>query len=271
MNTVTVGSLIIGERQPLTVIAGPCVIENQGMCEEVCGALQRVCHDLGLSYIFKGSYDKANRMSLKSERGPGAAKGLKVLAALKKQFGVPVLTDIHHPEEAREAATVCDILQIPALLSRQTDLIVAAAKTKKVVNVKKGQFMAPEDMRYVAEKIERSGNRNILLTERGTTFGYHQLVADLRSLRHLRAIGYPVIFDASHSAQQPGAGKGKSGGDREDVALLAKAATAAGINGLFLEVHPRPDKALSDASTQIDLKTTARLLERVAAIHSIVS
>lgn len=269
MPTVSFGSFSVGQGHPLTLIAGPCIAESQGLCEEVCGALQRTCRELGVSYIFKASYDKANRMSAKSERGPGLSKGLKILSSIKKQFNVPIITDIHHPEEAAQVARVADVVQIPALLIRQTDLLLAAAKTKRVVNLKKGQFMAPDDMAYAVEKVERAGNKRILVTERGTTFGYHQLVADMRSLRHLKALGYPVVFDASHSAQQPGTGEGKSGGNRDDVVLLARAATAVGIHALFLEVHPHPDRAHSDAATQLDISAAIRLLHTVAEIHSI--
>lgn len=269
MHDVPIGPVTVGTGYPLTIIAGPCVAESQGLCEDVCGALQRTCRALGLSYVFKASYDKANRMSAKSFRGPGLAKGLKWLARVKQQFRVPLLTDIHHPEEAALVAKVAEVVQIPALLIRQTDLLLAAARTKRVVNLKKGQFMAPDDMAYAVEKVERAGNQRILVTERGTTFGYHQLVVDMRSLRHLRAIGYPVVFDASHSAQQPGAGRGQSGGNRDDVGLLAKAATAAGIQALFFEVHPRPNRAKSDAATQIDLRTAERLLKTVAELHAV--
>lgn len=270
MRDIQIGSLRVGNDSPFLLIAGPCIAESQGLCEQVCGTLQTICQKEGFSYVFKGSYDKANRMSGKSSRGPGLAKGLKILAAIKKQFGVPVLTDIHHPEEAKEAAEVADVIQIPALLIRQTDLVLAAAKTRKTINLKKGQFMAPDDMRYIAEKVSDAGNKNILLTERGTTFGYHQLVADFRSVRIMSSFGYPVIFDASHSAQQPGAGKGKSGGNRDDVLLLAQAAAATGIHGLFLEVHPHPDQALSDAATQINLTTAKILLETVARIRTAI-
>lgn len=267
---VKIQNITVGDEQPLVLIAGPCVIESEGLCEDICGNIKLTAKNLNTPFIFKASYDKANRTSLKSFRGIGLNKGLKILANIKKKFNVPVLSDVHGPEEAKEVSSVVDVLQIPALLSRQTDLLIAAAKTKKTINVKKGQWMSPIDMKHVIEKIESGGNKNILLCERGTSFGYHNLVSDMRSLPILRSFGYPVIYDASHSAQLPAGAYNKSTGSRNDVLILAKAATAVGIDALFLEIHPKPSKALSDSATMIDYAALEKLLPQVLAIHKIV-
>lgn len=257
-----------GADLPLVVMAGPCVAESLELCLEIAGEGVRVCGDLGLPYVFKASFDKANRTSIRSFRGPGLEKGLEILAAVKETYGCPVVTDVHEPWQCEKAAEVADILQIPAFLCRQTDLLVAAAKTGKIINVKKGQFVAPEDMKQVAEKIRESGNQRITLTERGTSFGYHNLVVDFRSLVIMRQLGYPVIFDATHSVQLPGGQGNCSGGNREYVPPLARAAAAVGIDGLFLETHPNPEKALSDGANSLPLEQLGALLAAVKEIRN---
>ena len=237
----------------LFLIAGPCVIENEKLCLQVAGALKKTCAQLGIFYVFKASFDKANRTSDKSFRGPGLEEGLRVLAKVRAELGVPVLTDIHNEMHAAVAGEVVDILQIPAFLCRQTDLIEAAAATGQVINLKKGQFLSPLEMYQVAEKARRAGARRILLTERGTTFGYNNLVADMRSIPIMKSFGFPVIFDATHSVQLPGGGGDKSSGQREFAPVLARCALAAGANGLFIETHPNPDRALSDGPNMIPL------------------
>lgn len=253
----------------LFLIAGPCVIENENITFRTAEALCKITQKLRIPLIFKSSYDKANRLSVKSFRGIGIQKGLKILAQVREKFGVPVLTDVHSPEEAVTAAEFIDILQIPALLCRQTDLVLTAAKTGRTVNVKKGQFMAPWDMKNIVEKIESTGNKNIILTERGTTFGYNNLVADMRSIAIMKGFGYPVVFDATHSIQLPG-GKGtSSGGEREMAPVLAKAAVAAGADGVFFEVHPAPDKAPCDAGCMLALKDLPVILKTLQKIYSL--
>jgi 2-dehydro-3-deoxyphosphooctonate aldolase (KDO 8-P synthase) len=252
------------------IIAGPCVIESRDHVLFMAKALLDVCQKFNLPFVFKSSYDKANRSSINSYRGPGLNKGLKMLLKVKEKFDIPVLSDIHSESEVKPAAEVLDILQIPALLCRQTDLIVAAAKTKKPLNIKKGQFLAPHDMQNVVRKATSCGNKRILITERGTTFGYNNLVADMRSLYQLRQFGYPVIFDATHASQFPGALGKSSGGERKYVEILAKAAVAAGCDGLFLEVHHKPQKALCDGPNMIDLKMFEKLLVQVSAINNIL-
>ncbi len=237
----------------LFIIAGPCVIENEKLCRTVAASLVKTCQQLGIFYVFKASFDKANRTSGKSFRGPGLAAGLKTLAAIREEFGVPVLTDVHTEEQAELAGDVVDILQIPAFLCRQTDLIEAAVATGKIVNLKKGQFLSPTEMGRVAEKARLAGAKKILLTERGTTFGYNNLVADMRSIPIMKSFGFPVIFDATHSVQLPGGGGDKSAGQREFAPVLASAALAVGANGLFIETHPKPDEALSDGPNMIPL------------------
>ncbi len=268
--TVKVGHITIGGGRGFALIAGPCVIENKQTVMRTARAIRDICARLKVPFIFKASYDKANRTSLKSFRGPGIAKGLEVLGAVKNELGVPILTDVHSPEEARRAARVADVLQIPAFLCRQTDLLVAAARTGKVVNIKKGQFLAPWDMKAAVSKVEGSKNKNILLTERGTSFGYNTLVTDFRSLAVMRGLGYPVVFDATHSVQQPG-GKGTcSGGESEYVPLLSRSAIAAGCDALFLEVHPDPKKALSDGPNMLAVSQVEDLLVDLIAIDTVV-
>lgn len=274
MKTVRAGKLILGSKHaPLFVIAGPCVIENEKMTLETAETLAEICSDLDLPFIFKASYDKANRTARDSFRGPGLKRGLAVLAKVKRKFSLPILTDVHEIAHCRPAAEVADVLQIPAFLCRQTDLIQAAARTKRCINVKKGQFLAPWDMRNVIEKITAVGGRNIILTERGSSFGYNNLVADMRSLPMMREFGWPVVFDATHSVQMPGGGQGGkvTGGDRRMAVVLARAAVAAGCDGVFLETHPNPDRALSDAANQLPLRAVKTLLRLLRDIHAIVT
>lgn len=254
----------------LTIIAGPCVIESQDILNKTAESLKKTAEILDINFIFKSSFDKANRSAITSFRGPGIEKGIEMLARVKKEFDLPVVTDIHTAAEAEIAARVADIIQIPAFLCRQTDLLIAAAKTGKIVNIKKGQFLAPEQMKFLIEKVTDSGNENILLTERGTTFGYNNLVSDFRSIPIMREFGYPVIFDATHSVQLPGMQKECSGGDRKFVPVLAKAATAAGADGLFFEVHPDPDKALCDGPNMIALGDAQKLFKICRNIFEIV-
>lgn len=264
---VRVGSIAIGQGCPLVLVAGPCVIESVELCLEVAETLHKVTARLGLPFIFKASYDKANRSSVASFRGPGLERGLAVLARVKAEVGVPVLSDIHLPAEAGPAAAVLDVLQIPAFLSRQTDLIQAAARTGKPLNIKKGQFLAPWDMRLAVEKAEAAGNDQVILTERGTAFGYNNLVSDLRSIPLMQRLGCPVLFDATHSVMLPGAAGDRSGGERELAPVLAQAAVAAGCDGVFLEVHPEPERGLSDAATMLPLAHVPALLERLLRIR----
>jgi 2-dehydro-3-deoxyphosphooctonate aldolase (KDO 8-P synthase) len=250
-----------GAGRPLLWIAGPCVIESHGLTVEIAGKLAEIGRKLKLPLIFKASFDKANRSSGKSFRGPGLESGMRTLAEVKRQTGLPVITDIHEREQIGPAAEVCDILQVPAFLARQTDLLQAAGRSGRVVNVKKGQFMAPWDMKQVVHKLHEVGNERILLTERGASFGYGNLVSDMRSIPLMQDLGCPVIFDATHSVQMPGAGGDRSGGDRRMVPYLARAATAAGCDGLFMEVHPRPDEALSDGPNMLALADFPALAE----------
>jgi len=259
-------SIIIGQTRPLAVIAGPCVIEGRQLCVDVAGRLKEVCRDLELPYIFKSSFDKANRTSISSFRGPGLDEGLKILDHVRREVGVPVLTDIHRPGQAKTVAEVVDVLQIPAFLCRQTDLLVAASRTGLPINIKKGQFMAPEDMGRAAEKITSLGNERVMLCERGTCFGYHDLVVDMRAIVTMKRLGYPVIFDATHAVQRPAAQGGQSGGDREMAPALAAGAVAVGADGVFLETHPHPEEALSDAATMLPTDTMAALLDHLKAI-----
>jgi len=251
----------------LFLLAGPCVIENEKLCRTVAASLVKTCKQLGIYYVFKASFDKANRTSGKAFRGPGIADGLKVLAKIRDEFGVPVVTDIHTEEQARLAGEVADILQIPAFLCRQTDLIEAAVATGKIVNIKKGQFLSPQEMGRVAEKARLAGGKKILLTERGTTFGYNNLVADMRSIPVMKSFGFPVVFDATHSVQQPGGGGDKTTGQREFAPVLAKAALAVGANGLFIETHPKPDAAMSDGPNMIPLGEIATVLRSLLKIY----
>lgn len=254
----------------LTILAGPCVIETQSILERTAEELKKITQKLDINFVFKASFDKANRSSLGSYRGPGIEKGLEMLAKIKKDFDVPIVTDIHTPEQAAIAAEIADILQIPAFLCRQTDLLIAAAKTKKIVNIKKGQFLAPEQMESLIKKVEDSGNSNITITERGTTFGYNNLVSDFRAIPIMQEFDYPVIFDATHSVQLPGAMGECSGGDRRFVSVLAKSAVAAGANGLFFEVHPNPDKALCDGPNMLALDDVEDLFKVCKEIFEIV-
>jgi len=257
----------IGGAAPLLLVAGPCVIESPRQCHALAARLKRIAAAAGCPLLFKASFDKANRTSLASYRGPGVEKGLAILAEVKARHGVAILTDIHETRQAEAAARVADVLQIPAFLCRQTDLIQAAARTGRVVNIKKGQFLAPEDMRHAVEKAVAAGARGVLLTERGTCFGYHNLVVDLRSLAIMRRFGWPIVFDATHSVQLPGGGGTESGGQREFVPVLARAAAAAGIDGLFVEVATRPDTAKSDAANSLAVRQLPALLATVQAIR----
>ena len=260
-----IGPVQVGAGQ-LFLIAGPCVIESEGHARSMAERIQRIAADLGIPYIFKASYDKANRTSVKSFRGPGLIEGTRILARLAKDTGLPVLTDVHEPAHCEVAAVAADVLQIPAFLCRQTDLLVAAGRTGRAVNIKKGQFMAPWDMEHPVEKVRSTGNERVLLTERGACFGYNTLVVDFRSLPVMRRIA-PVVFDGTHSVQQPSAAGGVSGGQPEFIPLLARAAVAAGIDGMFLEVHDDPANAKSDGANTLDLKLLKPLLENLLAIH----
>jgi 2-dehydro-3-deoxyphosphooctonate aldolase (KDO 8-P synthase) len=258
---VAIGKLVCGPRNPLLWIAGPCVIESHELTLSIAEALRQLADRLRLPLVFKASFDKANRTSGKSFRGPGLHEGLRTLEAVKRRTGLPVTTDVHEPSQVVAAAEVCELLQVPAFLARQTDLVQAAGRTGRAVNVKKGQFMAPWDMRHVVTKMEEVGNRKLLLTERGATFGYGQLVSDMRSIPWMQDLGCPVIFDATHSVQMPGAKGDRSGGDRRMVPYLARAAAACGCDGIFLETHPRPDEALSDGPNMVPLDELPALLE----------
>jgi 2-dehydro-3-deoxyphosphooctonate aldolase (KDO 8-P synthase) len=269
-HTFSVGKIKFGAGSPLFLIAGPCVIESEGHALMMAEKLGAVAEELGVPYIFKASYDKANRSSVASYRGPGLKNGLKILAKIKKKTGLPILTDVHQASEVEAAAEVCDILQIPAFLSRQTDLLVAAGKSGRVVNIKKGQFLSPAEMENAAEKVASTGNEKIILTERGNSFGYQNLVVDMRSFPMMRKFGYPVVFDVTHSVQLPG-GEGKSsGGQPEFIEPLARAGVAAGVDGIFLEVHDNPAKALSDGSNALPLGQFRALMEKVVALGGLV-
>ena len=268
--TVRVGSVAIGGGRPFVLIAGPCVIESRKMTLRIARALKEITAKVKAPLIFKASYDKANRTSVKSFRGPGWAEGLDILAEVRREFKIPVLSDVHNPQEIEQAAGVLDVLQIPAFLCRQTDLLLEAGKTGKPVNIKKGQFLAPWDMAQVVKKVESTGNRNILLTERGTSFGYNTLVSDFRSLSIMRETGYPVVFDATHSVQQPGGLGTASGGQSEYIPLLARCAVAAGCDAVFLETHPNPAKALSDGANMLPLSALKKLLIDLQAIDKII-
>ncbi|MBW4644606.1 MAG: 3-deoxy-8-phosphooctulonate synthase [Goleter apudmare HA4340-LM2] len=261
-------SLTIGDNCPLTLIGGPCVIESEDFTLKMADKIRQVCDRLGIALIFKASFDKANRTSINSFRGQNLETGLEILQRVKKEIGVPVLTDIHESQQAAIVAEVVDVLQIPAFLCRQTDLLIAAAATGRAVNVKKGQFLAPWDMKSVVGKLESAGAKNILLTERGSSFGYNTLVVDFRSLPQMRQLGYPVVFDATHSVQMPGGQGDKSGGQREFVPYLARAAAAIGIDALFMEIHENPDLALSDGPNMIPLSQLEAVLTPVLHIHN---
>jgi len=268
---VNVRNLAIGQRQPLVFIAGPCVIESHESCLKLADKLKTIFQAKKLPFIFKASYDKANRTSVNSYRGPGVKEGIKILADIKKRLDLPILSDVHSEEEIPIISETLDIIQIPAFLCRQTDLILAAAKTGKPINIKKGQFLAPWDMKAVVEKVRSTGNEQILLTERGTCFGYNNLVSDMRSLVIMRELGYPVIYDATHSVQLPGGQGNVSGGERNMIIPLARAAVATGCDGLFLEVHENPEKALSDAATMLSIEALPNLLDQVLEVHRVVT
>ncbi len=260
----------VGGGAPLFLIAGPCVLESLKSAESVCSQVQETAGRLGIGFIFKSSYDKANRQSHGSFRGPGIEKGLDWLAHISEKFDVPVLTDVHSPQEALKAGKVVDVVQIPAFLSRQTDLATACGQTGKPVAVKKGQFMAPEDISSTARKVEEGGSDRILLIERGTTFGYRDLVVDMRSFPVMRKLGCPVVFDCTHSVQRPGAGGGKSGGDPQFIETLARASVAAGVDGVFIETHPDCENALCDAATMLPLDRLGGLLKKLIEIDDVV-
>jgi 2-dehydro-3-deoxyphosphooctonate aldolase (KDO 8-P synthase) len=266
---LSLGEISIGGGSPFVLIAGPCVIESEAHAFELAGRLVEIARRVRVPFIFKASYDKANRTSIRSFRGPGLDEGLRVLAAIKSRYQVPILTDIHEPSHAAAAADVADVLQIPAFLCRQTDLLVAAAKTGRIVNIKKGQFLAPDDVQHAIAKVVDSGNPRVLLTERGTSFGYHNLVVDMRAFPMMRAQGVPVVFDVTHSLQLPGAGNGVTAGQAEFIVPLASAGVAAGVDGVFLEVHEEPSRAKSDAQNALRLDALEPLLQRLTAIDAI--
>jgi 2-dehydro-3-deoxyphosphooctonate aldolase (KDO 8-P synthase) len=270
VHDVAIDGLVLGQGHPLVLIAGPCVVENEALCLRVAERLQIITSSLDIPYVFKSSYDKANRTSGASFRGLGMEEGLRILEKVREEIGVPVLSDVHSIEDVHAASEVLDVLQIPAFLCRQTDLVIAAARTGKVVNVKKGQFLAPWDMKHVVDKAVSTGNHRLLLTERGSCFGYNNLVTDFRSLPIMRQWGYPVIFDATHSVQLPGGAGHASSGQREFVAPLARAAVAVGCDGLFMEVHPDPDRAPSDGPNMVPLDQVDGLLRELLRIREAV-
>ena len=261
---------ILNKPSRLFLFSGPCVIESEALCLKIAKSLKRTCAALGITYVFKASFDKANRTSSKTKRGPGVENGLHILRSVRDKVGVPVLTDVHTEQQAELAAEVVDILQIPAFLSRQTDLIAAAANTGKILNIKKGQFLSPSEMKQVAAKAAHCGNKKIILTERGSSFGYNNLVADMRSIPIMQSFGYPVVFDATHSVQLPGSGDDRSAGQAEFAPILAKAALAAGANGLFIETHPEPAKSPSDGPNMIPLGQMSATLKRLANVFDAV-
>ena len=267
---VTVGNATFAQDQPFVLIAGPCAMESRDHAQMMAGSLKEICEGLGIGLVYKSSFDKANRTSLTSERGIGLDASLDVFRSIRDEFDLPILTDVHEREQCATVGEVVDILQIPAFLSRQTDLLIAAAETGRVVNVKKGQFLAPSDMSNVVDKVVQSGNPNVLLTERGVSFGYNTLVTDFRALPQMAATGAPVVFDATHSVQQPGGRGGSSGGQREFVEPLARAACAVGVAGLFIETHQDPDNAPSDGPNMIPLAEMRSLLERLQSIDQVV-
>jgi 2-dehydro-3-deoxyphosphooctonate aldolase (KDO 8-P synthase) len=263
------GGLTVGGGAALLLIAGPCVIESESHAIDTALAVRDVARRAGVQYVFKASYDKANRTSVRSFRGPGLDQGIRILSRVREAAGVPILTDIHEPSHAEPAAQVADVLQIPAFLSRQTDLLVAAARTGRVVNIKKGQFLAPADMRHAIAKVVDAGNRRVIVTERGVSFGYNNLVVDMRAFPILRSFGYPVIYDVTHSLQLPGAGDGVTAGQAQFIEPMASAGVAAGVDGVFMEVHERPDQAKSDAQNALRLDLLEPLLSRLVRIHEI--
>jgi 2-dehydro-3-deoxyphosphooctonate aldolase (KDO 8-P synthase) len=270
-NIIKTGNVVIGRGAPLALISGPCVIEDYETTRRIAATLKDITNKLEIPFVFKASYDKANRTAVTSYRGPGLDDGLKVLAEIKKEFKIPILSDVHRISEIPAAARVLDIIQIPAFLCRQTDVIIAVARSGKVVNIKKGQFLAPWDMANVVEKITSAGNHNILITERGTMFGYNNLVVDFRGFMIMRQTGYPVVFDATHSVQLPGGAGTSSGGQRDYAPMLARAAVAAGVDGIFMEVHPDPDQALCDGPNSLKLDTIYDLLSQLKSIHGTIN
>jgi 2-dehydro-3-deoxyphosphooctonate aldolase (KDO 8-P synthase) len=270
MNRVQIGDLAIGGSQPLVLIAGPCVIEGEAHARAIADVLVRITRGLNVPFIFKASFDKANRTSGQSFRGPGLAEGLRVLAAIKASTGAAILTDIHEPAQAAAVADVADVLQIPAFLCRQTDLLVAAARTGRAINVKKGQFLAPDDIRHAVAKIVDAGNSRVFVTERGTSFGYHNLVVDMRAFPMIREMGVPVVFDVTHSLQLPGGGDGVTAGQAQYIEPLASAGVGAGVDGVFLEVHDEPTRAKSDAQNALRLDALEPLLQKLIAIDAVV-
>jgi 2-dehydro-3-deoxyphosphooctonate aldolase (KDO 8-P synthase) len=263
------GGLTVGGGAPLVLVAGPCVIESESHAVDTAIAVREIARRAGVPYIFKASYDKANRTSAGSFRGPGLSEGLRVLARVREAAGVPILTDIHEASQAAPAAEVADVLQIPAFLSRQTDLLLAAARTGRVVNIKKGQFLAPADMRHAIAKVVGAGNPRVLVTERGFSFGYNNLVVDMRAFPILRALGYPVVYDVTHSLQLPGGGDGMTAGQAQFIEPMASAGVAAGVDAIFMEVHERPEQAKSDAQNALRLELLEPLLARLVRIHDI--
>ena len=270
MSTVQFAGIQVGGSAPLLLIAGPCVIESEAHAIETAIETRDIARRAGVQFVFKASFDKANRTSSKSFRGPGLSAGVRVLGRVREDAGVPILTDIHEPSQAAAAAEIADVLQIPAFLSRQTDLLVAAARTGRVVNIKKGQFLAPADMRHAIEKVTSAGNTNVIVTERGFSFGYNNLVVDMRAFPIIRALGYPVVYDVTHSLQLPGAGDGVTAGQAEFIVPMASAGVAAGVDGVFLEVHQEPGRAKSDAQNALRLDGLEPLLRRLVKIHDIV-
>ena len=268
--SIQIGKFAITDSSPLFFIAGPCVIEDNVMALEVASELLSISRDYNIFIIFKASYDKANRTSVNSYRGPGIKRGIEVLARIKAETGLPVLSDIHTPEEVNKVKEVLDVLQIPAFLCRQTDLLLSAAMSQKAVNIKKGQFLSPWDMKNAVEKIKHAGNNNIMVTERGTMLGYNNLVVDMRSIPVMKSFGYPVVFDATHSVQLPGGTGTASGGQREYIRTLSMAAVAAGCDGVFMEVHPDPGKALSDGATQVPLKEVRSIIKDLSRLGDFV-
>jgi 2-dehydro-3-deoxyphosphooctonate aldolase (KDO 8-P synthase) len=266
---IQVGGLTLGGGAPLLLVAGPCVIESESHALETALAVRDICRRAGVPFVFKASYDKANRTSADSFRGPGLREGMRVLARVREAADVPILTDIHEPSHAAPAAEIADVLQIPAFLSRQTDLLIAAARTGRVVNIKKGQFLAPSDMRHAIAKVTGAGNHRVIVTERGSSFGYHNLVVDMRAFPILRSLGRPVVYDVTHSLQLPGGGDGVTTGQAEFIEPLAAAGVAAGVDGIFMEVHERPERAKSDAQNALRLDRLEPLLARLVRIHAI--
>jgi len=267
---IALGSLRLGGGNPLFLIAGPCVIENEVHARVMAEKIAKVAGDAGIPYIFKASYDKANRSSIKAFRGPGLKEGLRILGKIKSEMKIPILTDIHEASHAKPAAEVCDVLQIPAFLARQTDLLIAAGKTGRIINIKKGQFLSPWDMGNVVEKVESTGNTKITLTERGSSFGYQNLVVDMRSFPILQRTGYPVVFDVTHSVQLPGGQGHASGGQPQFIEPLARAGVAAGVDGIFLETHDNPAKALSDGPNALPLSELRGLLMKLKGLNSVI-